>query len=295
VLQLEVQLADRDRHDRIVGAGESLAHSARFTTRQMGARPMARVIQEHIKKPLAERSAVRQAERRRPMFGFVVVKGRSGRRRGTRKNRLRVPRRTGHAEAGEKLPGARAKRTPAAQARNRVVLHRVAGRRARFPRGRWSRSEWTAPRIEKAGACRRLFCCRIPKEGRGRTRRFSARTTAERSGPSNLRRSDSEWRGSPPRPIRAGSGWFAPIRTEKPVRLPCRPRQTIFAFEGAALLGDQQIKSRRASNAVLSNSTFTPSSEKLRTHAIHRRAARVVGDDAAVDDACGGRFAVVRS
>ena len=53
VLQLEAQLIDRNVHIELTrGAAEWLAD--RGYDRKMGARPLGRVIQEHIKKPLAE-------------------------------------------------------------------------------------------------------------------------------------------------------------------------------------------------------------------------------------------------
>src|SRR5438445_11562886 len=53
VLQLEAQLADRDVTIELSDEASKwlIAHGY---DQQMGARPMARVIQEHIKKPLAD-------------------------------------------------------------------------------------------------------------------------------------------------------------------------------------------------------------------------------------------------
>jgi ATP-dependent Clp protease ATP-binding subunit ClpA len=53
VLQLEAQLIDRNVHIELTaGAAEWLADKG--YDEKMGARPLGRVIQEHIKKPLAE-------------------------------------------------------------------------------------------------------------------------------------------------------------------------------------------------------------------------------------------------
>ena len=53
VLQLEAQLADRDVTIELSEPAKTWLVSHGYDE-QMGARPMARVIQEHIKKPLAE-------------------------------------------------------------------------------------------------------------------------------------------------------------------------------------------------------------------------------------------------
>ena len=54
VLQLEAQLADRDVTIELSESRPRLADRQHGYDEQMGARPMARVIQEHIKKPLAD-------------------------------------------------------------------------------------------------------------------------------------------------------------------------------------------------------------------------------------------------
>ena len=95
VLQLEAQLADRDvtielHRRRRAWLGEN------GYDEQMGARPLARVIQEHIKKPLADEM----------LFGklkdgghvrVIVTKDEDG----MDKLGFEYPRRAGHAEAGE--------------------------------------------------------------------------------------------------------------------------------------------------------------------------------------------------
>ncbi len=54
VMQLEAQLADRNVTIELVLGARKDGWPRRATTRCIGARPLARVIQEHIKKPLAE-------------------------------------------------------------------------------------------------------------------------------------------------------------------------------------------------------------------------------------------------
>jgi ATP-dependent Clp protease ATP-binding subunit ClpA len=53
VMQLEAQLADRNVTIELAEAAPKWLISKGYDE-QMGARPMARVIQEHIKKPLAD-------------------------------------------------------------------------------------------------------------------------------------------------------------------------------------------------------------------------------------------------
>jgi ATP-dependent Clp protease ATP-binding subunit ClpA len=53
VMQLEVQLADRGVTFEL-SKTRSRGSPTRATTRKMGARPLGRVIQEHIKRPLAD-------------------------------------------------------------------------------------------------------------------------------------------------------------------------------------------------------------------------------------------------
>jgi ATP-dependent Clp protease ATP-binding subunit ClpA len=107
VLQLEAQLADRDVTIELSEPAKAWLIEHGYDE-QMGARPMARVIQEHIKKPLADEGAVRSAQGRRP------CPRRAGQGRGERgrqgQDRLRVRRGPGHAEAGK------AARRPQAQA-----------------------------------------------------------------------------------------------------------------------------------------------------------------------------------
>ena len=95
VLQLEAQLADRNV---TIELSEEATRwlIANGYDELMGARPMARVIQEHIKKGARRRGAVRPAQERRPRAG------RRGQGRGRQgQARLRIPRRPGDAAAGE--------------------------------------------------------------------------------------------------------------------------------------------------------------------------------------------------
>jgi ATPases with chaperone activity, ATP-binding subunit len=142
VLQLEAQLADRDVTIELSEPAKAWLIQHGYDE-QMGARPMARVIQEHIKKPLADEV----------LFGklkggghvrVVLVKGRGSCGDGPGKigfEYVEGP----VTPKPEKLPGTR-KRTCRAS-RNRVV--RAAAQRARPHEVHWSRSERPILRIEE--------------------------------------------------------------------------------------------------------------------------------------------------
>ena len=134
VLQLEAQLADRDVTIELSEPAKAWLIQHGYDE-QMGARPMARVIQEHIKKPLADEV----------LFGklkggghvrVVLVKDEAAADAGAGKDRLRIRRRAGHAEAGKAARRAQAHR--AAQAETERSERRA--RRARPREVRWSRS-----------------------------------------------------------------------------------------------------------------------------------------------------------
>ena len=128
VLQLEAQLADRNV---TIELSEEASRwlIANGYDELMGARPMARVIQEHIKKPLADEVLFGKLKG----GGHVSVVADQGRAR-QQQARLRIPRRAGHAEAGEDSGEARAQ---AAQARRPQEAAGPEGRRRRRrpPRG----------------------------------------------------------------------------------------------------------------------------------------------------------------
>ena len=107
VLQLEAQLADRDVTIELSDEAAKWLIEHGYDE-QMGARPMARVIQEHIKKPLADEVLFGKLKD----GGHVRVDRRQGRGIGRGQARLRVSRRPGHAEAGEDSAGARARQAP---------------------------------------------------------------------------------------------------------------------------------------------------------------------------------------
>ena len=100
VLQLEAQLGDRNV---TIELSEEAARwlIANGYDELMGARPMARVIQEHIKKPLADEVLFGHLK----TGGHVRVVVDQGRGR-PRQARLRIPRRAGDAEAGKIAGGA---------------------------------------------------------------------------------------------------------------------------------------------------------------------------------------------
>ena len=122
VLQLEAQLADRDVTIELSEPAKAWLIQHGYDE-QMGARPMARVIQEHIKKPLADEV----------LFGklkggghvrVVLVKDEAG-AEGGGEDRLRIRRRAGHAKAGKTARHAQAHR--AAQAEVRRARRRLEG------------------------------------------------------------------------------------------------------------------------------------------------------------------------
>ncbi|WP_390891893.1 hypothetical protein [Bradyrhizobium diazoefficiens] len=140
MLQLEAQLGDRDVTIELSEPAKAWLVQHGYDE-QMGARPMARVIQEHIKKPLADEvlfgklksgGHVRvvlvkdEADETKEKIGFEFVEGPV------------TPKQ-------EKLPGAR-KRPPGKPkpggpggSKGRELTRRTRGRCLRPPRGRWSR------------------------------------------------------------------------------------------------------------------------------------------------------------
>ena len=93
VLQLEAQLGDRNVTIELSDEASRWLIANGYDE-LMGARPMARVIQEHIKKPLADEVLFGQPEGRRSRAG-----DRDQGRGRPRQARLRISRRAGHAEA----------------------------------------------------------------------------------------------------------------------------------------------------------------------------------------------------
>ena len=132
VLQLEAQLGDRNVTIELSEEATRWLIASGYDE-LMGARPMARVIQEHIKKPLADEVLFGHLKRRRP-----CARDRRQGRAGPRQARLRVSRRADHAEAGKAAGGARGPRPSAAPRRGRS--RRATARRARCRRCRWPRS-----------------------------------------------------------------------------------------------------------------------------------------------------------
>ena len=134
VLQLEAQLADRDVTIELSEEATKWLIEHGYDE-QMGARPMARLIQEHIKKPLADEV----------LFGklkagghvrVIVVKDEDG----ARQARLRISRRAGDAEAGEDSAAGGAK------------PKRRSGRRAASRPGPRAAASAAAPRLGAEGA-----------------------------------------------------------------------------------------------------------------------------------------------
>ena len=158
VLQLEAQLADRDVTIELSEPAKAWLIEHGYDE-QMGARPMARVIQEHIKKPLADEVLFGQLKGGGHVR-VVLVKDEASARQG--QDRLRVRRGAGHAEAGK------AARRPQAQAEI-GRLRMAAARRGRRPRARWSRRKRLRSENEKP-ACRKTAgfllsaCSRLARE-----------------------------------------------------------------------------------------------------------------------------------
>ena len=154
VLQLEAQLADRNV---TIELSEEASRwlIANGYDELMGARPMARVIQEHIKKPLADEVLFGKLKG----GGHVTRRADQGRAR-QQQARLRIPRRAGHAEAGEDSGEARAQ---AAQARRPQEaagpeMARTAAAAARRAAARCRRCRWSR--------CRAHFVKRITAHAR---------------------------------------------------------------------------------------------------------------------------------
>ena len=137
MLQLEAQLADRNVTIELSEEAAKWLIEHGYDE-QMGARPMARVIQEHIKKPLADEVLFGKLKG----GGHVRVIVKQGRER-RRQARLRVSGGAGHAASPEKLPEprkSRAKRrarraSPSRRDRRAAARRRPAAARCR--RCRW--------------------------------------------------------------------------------------------------------------------------------------------------------------
>ena len=139
VLQLEAQLADRDVTIELTDESSQWLIANGYDE-LMGARPMARVIQEHIKKPLADEV----------LFGRlksgghvrVVVHHRRGRQE---QARLRISGRSGKAAAGKAAGAAPRQEAPRRRrgANRREAVRAAIPRRAavRCRRCRWSRPD----------------------------------------------------------------------------------------------------------------------------------------------------------
>ena len=136
VLQLEAQLADRDVTIELSEPAKAWLIEHGYDE-QMGARPMARVIQEHIKKPLADEVLFGQAQGRRPC-PRRAGHGR-GEHRGQEEDRLRIRRGAGDAEAGKAARRAQAHGAAEAEIGRPQRWRRLQG--PGLTRARWSRSD----------------------------------------------------------------------------------------------------------------------------------------------------------
>ena len=118
----------------------------------MGARPMARVIQEHIKKPLADEVLFGKLKD----GGHVRVVRRSRTRSATSKLGFEYPRRPGHAEAGEDAGAAQAAQAPRKRRAGRSRRARRAAAAARRAAARCRRCRWSRCR-----ACRKRITAHV--------------------------------------------------------------------------------------------------------------------------------------
>ena len=154
VLQLEAQLADRDVTIELSEPAKAWLIEHGYDE-QMGARPMARVIQEHIKKPLADEVLFGQLKGGGHVR-VVLVKDEAS---AEAKDKIGFEFVEGPVTPKpEKLPGAR-KRNVAAQAETgRSRWRRLQG--PGLARARWSRSEQVGyDRNEKGRLDSRPFSC----------------------------------------------------------------------------------------------------------------------------------------
>ena len=135
VLQLEAQLDDRDVTIELTDEAAKWLIENGYDE-LMGARPMARVIQEHIKKPLADEVLFGRLKIGRP-----CPCGRGHRRDRQEQARLRIPRRAGDAAAGKAARAAPRQEAP------RLSAAEAAGR----PRGN---NPPRAPRLRAESAAR---------------------------------------------------------------------------------------------------------------------------------------------
>ena len=170
VLQLEAQLADRDVTIELSEPAKAWLIEHGYDE-QMGARPMARVIQEHIKKPLADEVLFGQLKGGGHVR-VVLVKDEATRRRtrsasSSSRARSRRSRKSCPARASAR----------AAQAETAAAPTAAAGPRVR-PRGdRWSRRDAVRRDAKaKRPARQPAFFC-----GRAWCRLLSARRAARRS------------------------------------------------------------------------------------------------------------------
>ena len=131
VLQLEAQLADRDVTIELSEPAKAWLIEHGYDE-QMGARPMARVIQEHIKKPLADEVLFGQLKGGGHVRVVLVKDEASAEANG--QDRLRVRRRAGHAEAGKAAGRAQAQR-PAQAETGRSEWRRLQGAGLARPAG----------------------------------------------------------------------------------------------------------------------------------------------------------------
>ena len=161
VLQLEAQLADRDVTIELSEPAKAWLIEHGYDE-QMGARPMARVIQEHIKKPLADEVLFGQLKGGGHVR-VVLVKDEAS---ADDKDKIGFEFVEGPVTPKpEKLPGAR-KRTAAQAETGRSQWRRLQGPGLAGPAGQ-GLSGLADHQIEKAGVSqdRRLFLMRSPACG----------------------------------------------------------------------------------------------------------------------------------
>ena len=250
VLQLEAQLADRDVTIELSEPAKAWLIEHGYDE-QMGARPMARVIQEHIKKPLADEVLFGQLKGGGHVRVVLVKDEASGGKDKIGFEFVEGP----VTPKPEKLPGARkrtrrASRNPAAPA---------AAPRARPREARWSRSERFDIRTCKRPALSsRPFFWRVRASGE-----------ASQLSPSSSLMRRCSWRFlislRRSRSSRSLDGGVGRHDAEGKADA-CRPAPDQAGEERAAFARDRQVESVSGSFvAVASNSMQAPCSQMLRT------------------------------
>ncbi len=254
VLQLEAQLADRDVTIELSEPAKAWLIEHGYDE-QMGARPMSRIIQEHIKKPLADEV----------LFGHlkggghvrvVLVKDEAST---DGKDKIGFEFVEGPVTPKpEKLPGAR-KRTTPRKPKSGGPKAEAAGPRGRPQRDRWSRSDRRIIECRKAGVSQDAGL--FPWRRRRARRALSGRRAVRRCGAASCRFLISLLRSRSSRSETGSAGLSA--RKATPTKL--SRHQTTLARKERPLRAMRSESCSFGSWTTLLNSMVAPLSEMLRT------------------------------